>query len=80
MVILTSSQLYFQALMHLPNKKNEVSGLMIMGLIGGAIFPVLMGGLSDAMSSQIGAIIVMIVGSVYLLSLITKIQHITSNN
>lgn len=72
--------IFSQALMHLPNKKNEVSGLMIMGLIGGAIFPVLMGGLSDAMSSQIGAIIVMIVGSVYLLSLITKIQHITSNN
>ena len=65
--------IFSQALMHLPNKKNEVSGLMIMGLIGGAIFPVLMGGLSDAMSSQIGAIIVMIVGSVYLLSLITKI-------
>lgn len=49
-----------------PEQKNEVSGLMIMGLVGGAIFPVLMGFASDAMG-QLGAILVMAVGVAYLL-------------
>lgn len=66
--------IFSQALLHLPYKKNEVSGLMIMGLFGGTIFPLLMGIASDAMAAQIGAIIVMMVGVVYLLYFATKIK------
>lgn len=63
-----------QAMQYLPEKKNEVSGLMITGLIGGAIFPLLMGMLSDAMGSQRGALIVIAVGVAYLLFFTSKLK------
>ena len=53
-------------LLHLPERQNEVSGLMMMGLIGGAIFPPIMGAASDAMGMQLGAVIAMAVGVVYI--------------
>ncbi|NDV65430.1 MFS transporter [Bacteroides sp. 224] len=62
------------ALLHLPNKKNEVSGLMIMGLFGGTIFPLIMGVASDAVNAQIGAVAVMMIGVLYLLYFTTKIK------
>lgn len=40
---------------------------MLMGLIGGAIFPPIMDALADAMNAQLGAIIVMAVGCLYVL-------------
>ncbi|WP_027472779.1 MFS transporter [Saccharicrinis fermentans] len=69
------SIVFSQALFHKPEKKNEISGLMIMGLFGGTIFPLFMGLVSDAMSSQIGAIVVMLGGAVYLLSFIRKVKY-----
>ena len=42
---------------------------MIMGLIGGSVFPLLMGILSDALQSQIGSVIVISAGVVYLIAL-----------
>jgi fucose permease len=63
-----------QAMQYLPEKKNEVSGLMITGLIGGAIFPLLMGMLSDATGSQRGALIVIAVGVAYLLFFTSKLK------
>jgi fucose permease len=38
---------------------------MMMGLIGGAIFPPIMGFVADISGSQLGAIIVMTVGVLY---------------
>ncbi len=64
---------FANAMQTLPTKKNEVSGLMIMGLFGGAIFPLAMGYASDAMG-QLGAVIVMAVGVCYLLFFISKIK------
>lgn len=58
--------IFSQALLSMPTKKNEVSGLMIMGLFGGTIFPFLMGVLSDAFASQTGAIIVFGATALYL--------------
>lgn len=68
------SIIFSQALLHKPEKKNEVSGLMIMGLIGGTVFPPLMGMAADAMHSQTGAVLVMSVGVIYLLFLIKQIK------
>lgn len=67
------SIMFSQALQHLPLRGNEISGLMIMGLAGGAVFPLLMGILSDAMDGQIGAIIVLTFLIAYLLLLAPKI-------
>ena len=64
---------FSQALLALPQKKNEVSGLMIMGLFGGTIFPLAMGVASDAMG-QSGAVAVMAAGVVYLLFYTVRIK------
>ena len=58
--------IFSNALQFDEEKSNELSGLMIMGLIGGSIFPLLMGVLSDALGSQVGSVIVISVGVVYL--------------
>ena len=54
--------------------QNEISGLMIMGLFGGTIFPLLMGFASDAIG-QVGAVAVMSVGVLYLLTYINKVKE-----
>ena len=63
------SMVFSKALLYLPEKNNEMSGLMIMGLIGGTVFPLLMGVLSDAMGTQIGSVIVISIGVAYLVYL-----------
>lgn len=68
------SIIFSQALFAEPEKKNEVSGLMIMGLFGGTIFPMLMGFASDSVG-QIGAVAVMSIGVVYLLFYAFKIRY-----
>lgn len=55
-----------QAILRRPEEANEVSGLMIMGLFGGTLFPMIMGKVSDITGSQVGAVIVMLVGALYL--------------
>lgn len=61
------SIIFAQALIRRPDEGNEVSGLMIMGLFGGTLFPLAMGWASDALSSQAGALMVMAAGGFYLL-------------
>ena len=67
------SIVFSQALLALPEKKNEVSGLMIMGLFGGTVFPLIMGFASDAIG-QMGAVMVMAVGVIYLFTYINKVK------
>ncbi len=68
------SMAFSEALLNVPGKQNEVSGLMIMGLFGGTVFPLVMGLCSDAVG-QAGAVAVMTVGVVYLFSYIPQIKH-----
>lgn len=68
------SIIFSQALLHKSDKQNEVSGLMIMGLFGGTIFPLVMGLASDAMAAQSGAVLVMAFGVLYLLSFTRNIK------
>ena len=67
------SLIFAQALQSVPEKQNEVSGLMIMGLFGGTVFPLFMGFASDAMG-QAGAVLVMAVGVAYLFSYIRNVK------
>ena len=67
------SIIFSQALLAVPEKKNEISGLMIMGFFGGTVFPLFMGFASDAMG-QDGAVAVMTVGVIYLLFYTLKIK------
>ena len=63
-----------QAMLALPDKRNDVSGLMIMGIFGGTIFPILMGIASDMLASQTGAILVITLGVLYLFVLWPKLS------
>ena len=68
------SMAFSEALLSVPDKQNEVSGLMIMGLFGGTIFPLIMGFMSDAMG-QAGAVAVMAIGVIYLFTYIPQVKH-----
>lgn len=68
------SMVFSQAMLSVPEKQNEVSGLMIMGLFGGTVFPLIMGFASDAVG-QVGAVAVMAVGVIYLFTYIGKIKQ-----
>lgn len=68
------SVVFSQALIAAPAERNEVSGLMIMGLFGGTIFPLGMGAAAGAVG-QLGSIIVMSAGVLYLLVYTMKIKN-----
>ena len=57
---------FSQALINQPDARNEVSGLMIMGLFGGTLFPLAMGYAADGFGGQWAAVAVMLVGAAYL--------------
>jgi fucose permease len=60
------SIIFSMALQKRPERGNEISGLMIMGVAGGAILPPLMGLASDAIG-QVGGMLVIMAGMIYLL-------------
>ena len=67
--------IFSKALLSRPDKDNEMSGLMIMGLIGGTIFPLLMGVASDALGSQVGSVAVISTGVIYLIALAVRFHR-----
>ena len=67
------SLVFTQALLSDKSRQNEISGLMIMGLFGGTVFPLFMGIASDAMG-QAGAVAVMALGVIYLFTYISRIK------
>ena len=69
------SIIFSQALLHKPSKKNEISGLMIMGISGGAVFPFFMGLLSDMMTAQLGAVLLLCAGAFYMIYVGMKMRE-----
>ena len=67
------SLVFTQALLSDKTRQNEISGLMIMGLFGGTVFPLFMGIASDSMG-QAGAVAVMALGVIYLFTYISRIK------
>ena len=67
------SLVFTQALLSDKTRQNEISGLMIMGLFGGTVFPLFMGIASDSMG-QAGAVAVMALGVMYLFTYISRIK------
>jgi fucose permease len=74
------SVIFSQALLQKPTSHNQVSGLMIMGIFGGAVFPLIMGVMSDFVGGQSGALFVLLFCVAYLLLFVaTKIKTYTSS-
>ena len=67
------SLVFTQALLSDKSRQNEISGLRLMGLFGGTIFPLVMGIASDAIG-QAGAVAVMALGVIYLFTYISRIK------
>lgn len=59
--------IFSAALQHKPNNYNEVSGLLIMGVSGGAFITFIVGVASDAIGSQTGGLAVLLFTVVYLM-------------
>jgi fucose permease len=68
------SIIFTKALQALPERKNEVSGLMVMGIAGGAVFPFFMGVASDISGSQLGAVAIILICIAYLLFVGAKLE------
>jgi len=60
------SIIFSAALQRKPERANEISGLMIMGVAGGAVIPPLMGVVSDS-AGQTGGLAVLLIAMAYLL-------------
>lgn len=58
--------IYSAALNARPEKGNEISGLMIMGVFGGAVIPPAMGVMTDLIGNQCGSLIILTLTLVYL--------------
>jgi len=58
--------IFGMAIQSRPDKANEISGLMITGVFGGAVIPFFMGLMSDAIGSQVGSVIVILISALYL--------------
>lgn len=67
--------IFAQALNNTPKEQNEVSGLMIMGLFGGTVFPLAMGFASDFTGGQQSAVAVMAAGVIFLMLYTLKIKR-----
>ncbi len=67
--------IFSAAIQKLPARANEISGLMIMGVAGGAVLPPVMGVFSDIIG-QVGGMMVVLAGMLYLLfaSIVIKIK------
>lgn len=61
------SIIFSMAIQTLPSKANEISGLMITGVFGGAVIPFIMGLTSDTIGSQVGSILIILLSAIYLL-------------
>ena len=59
--------IFSKAIQCRPDKANEISGLMITGVFGGAVIPFFMGIMSDIIGSQVGSVIVILLSAIYLL-------------
>jgi len=68
------SLIYTTAITSVLDKQNEVSGLMIMGIVGGAVFPPVMGLMSDRFG-QAGAVFIMALGVLCLFTYMKQIKN-----
>lgn len=67
------SIIFSAALKKLPDHANEISGLMIMGLVGGAIIPLIMGITSDLLG-QTGGMAILLIAMTYLIFCAFKLK------
>lgn len=68
------SIIFSVSLKRVPERANEVSALLIVGVSGGAIIPPILGVITDAFQSQTAAIVAMSIVWIYMIALIGAIR------
>ena len=68
------SIIFSLSLKRVPEKANEVSALLIVGVSGGAVLPPILGVITDSFHSQLSAIIVLAIVWCYLIGIMRKIK------
>lgn len=66
--------IYSLAMQHRRDRANDISGLMVTGICGGAVVPPLMGFAADATRSQNGSIIILLCAVAYLAAMVLYIK------
>lgn len=61
--------IYSKAIQARPEKANELSGLMITGVFGGAVVPPIMGAMANVLGNQSGSLMVISAAVLYLIVL-----------
>jgi len=73
------SILFSLSLKRMPDKANEVSALLIMGVSGGAILTPVLGVTSDFFGTQLASLAVIVIVWIYMIGLISLVNKTTSN-
>lgn len=68
------SIIFFKAMLHKPAFRNEISGLMMMGIIGGAFIPLLMGLVADSFGQNSSLLVLMVCLFYLLMNSLRKIK------
>jgi fucose permease len=70
------SIIFSLSLKRVPDKANEVSALLIMGVSGGAVITPLLGVTSDTFGTQVAAIAIIAAFWIYMMWLITRVKKV----
>ena len=70
------SIIFSLSMQKMPQKTNEVSALLIVGVSGGAVLPPLLGVITDAFGTQGSALITLAIVWVYMVALIPFVRNV----
>lgn len=73
------SIIFSLSLKRVPDKANEVSALLIMGVSGGAVLPPVLGVMSDIFGTQLAALAVIAMVWLYMIWLVSLVKKTTPN-
>ena len=73
------SIVFSTSMLRVPEKTNEVSSLLIVGVCGGGIIPPILGVITDTFGNQASALIALTLAWIFMVILIPFISRVKSN-
>ena len=72
------SIIFSLSMKHMPSRANDVSALLIVGLVGGGVLPPLLGLFTDGFKTQVAAVFALVVIWVYMFWLMKRVKTVSS--
>ena len=72
------SIIFSLSMKHMPSRANDVSALLIVGLVGGGVLPPLLGLFTDGFKTQVAAVFALVVIWVYMFWLMKRVKSVSS--